>query len=139
MLQQDYLAKMIMQFIDAIRRSIDRAKERQDPRGAAETLETAIGDTTDIDGGVLLSLAPESLVGVMQVSGVDPHVTDYIAHSLLFSSMYLKQAGDEGLARIRESQARAVAQAYGVDLPQNYDEQATETFLQEAENALSSF
>ena len=43
----------------------------------------ALGDATDLDGEALLSLAPESLASVLQVSGVDPHLTEYIARSLM--------------------------------------------------------
>ena len=43
----------------------------------------ALGDATDLDGEALLSLAPESLASVLQVSGVDPHLTEYIALSLI--------------------------------------------------------
>lgn len=85
-------------------------------------LEDAVGDATDIDGGVLLSLAPESIASVMQVSGVDPRVTEYIARSLLLASGYLYEAGDHTLAEVRASQARAVAEAYGFDLPHDPEE-----------------
>ena len=53
MLQQDYLLRMIMQFIEAIRQSMQKAQGEHDPRIAAEMLETAIGEATDIDGSIL--------------------------------------------------------------------------------------
>lgn len=117
MFEQDYLVRILVQFAQAIRRSMQKAAGEQDPRGAADMLEAAVGEATDIDGGVLLSLAPESIAGVMQVSGTDPRVTAYIARSLLLESTYLHQAGDHGLADIRAAQARAIADAYAFDLP----------------------
>ena len=86
MLEQDYLMRILLQFAEAIRRSWSRAVEDRDPRDAANMLERAVGDATDIDGATLLSLSPESIASVMQVSGVDPRVSEYIARSLLLAS-----------------------------------------------------
>ena len=69
MLQRDYLVQMIQQFIQAIIKS--RTTSQQDPQLAADSLENAIGSATDIDGATLLSLGPESIASVMQLSGVD--------------------------------------------------------------------
>ncbi|MEG0791789.1 MAG: hypothetical protein RSG23_09175 [Gordonibacter sp.] len=118
MLTQDYLVRIMVQFAEIIRRSWMRATKERDPRGAADMLEDAVGEATDIDGGVLLSLSPESIASVMQVSGTDPKVTEYIARSLLLASGYLCEAGDYGLATVREQQARAIAEAYGHELPE---------------------
>lgn len=63
--------RILLQFAEAIRRSWSRAVEDRDPRDAANMLERAVGDATDIDGATLLSLSPESIASVMQVSGVD--------------------------------------------------------------------
>ena len=80
MFEQDYLMRLLMQFMEAMRRSIERADDGRDPAAAADMLENAIGDATDLDGSMLLSLAPESMASVLQVSGVDPHVTEYVAN-----------------------------------------------------------
>ncbi|MBQ6454700.1 MAG: hypothetical protein IJJ32_01245 [Eggerthellaceae bacterium] len=137
MLQQDYLMRMILQFAEAIRLSLQKSNGQHDPRAAAEMLEAAIGEATDIDGGILLGLAPESMVGIMQVSGTDPHLTGYIAHSLLMSSLYLKKANEPALAQLREKQARAVAFAYGITLPEVYSEADMEAFLDSQEEEIS--
>ena len=79
MFEQDYLMRIIAQLLGAIRRSMERAAGEEDPDGAASALDMALGDATDLDGEALLSLAPESLASVLQVSGVDPHLTEYIA------------------------------------------------------------
>ena len=86
MFEQDYLMRLLMQFMEAMRRSIERADDGRDPAAAADMLENAIGDATDLDGSMLLSLAPESMATVLQVSGVDPHVTEYVANSLQLES-----------------------------------------------------
>ena len=117
MFERDYLMRVIALFAEAVRRSWIQAKEKDDPRGAADSLEAAIGDATDIDGAILLSLAPESIAGVMQVSGVDPKVTEQIARSLVLEAEYLDDAGDAELAELRREQGRAIAEAYGIELP----------------------
>ena len=75
MFEQDYLMRIIAQLLGAIRRSMERAAGEEDPDGAARALDMALGDATDLDGEAPLSLAPESLASVLQVSGVDPHLT----------------------------------------------------------------
>ena len=116
MFEQDYLMRMIFQLMNALRRSMDRAGGEEDPEGAARLLDTALGDATDLDGAALLSLAPESLAGVLQVSGIDPHITEYLARSLWLSARYYGDAGNTALAELRAQQAEAVAAAYGHDL-----------------------
>ena len=86
MFEQDYLMRLLMQFMEAMRRSIERADDGRDPAAAADMLESAIDDATDLDGSMLLSLAPESMASVLQVSGVDPHVAEYVANSLQLES-----------------------------------------------------
>ena len=135
MLEQDYLMRILLQFAEAIRRSWSRAVEDRDPRDAANMLERAVGDATDIDGATLLSLSPESIASVMQVSGVDPRVSEYIARSLLLASGYRGEAGEHELAALRAERARALAVAYDLDLPDTPEELAL--LLDEADAELA--
>ena len=91
--------------------------EDEDPKEAADTLDEVVGNAVGMDGKSLLSLAPESITGVLQISGTDPRVTEFVARSLLLSSQYLTQAGQTVLASLRAEQARAIAQAYGFEWP----------------------
>ncbi len=68
MYEQDYLMSIIAQLLGAIRRSVERAAGEEDPDGAAAMMDAAIGEATDLDGTALLSLAPASLAGILQVS-----------------------------------------------------------------------
>lgn len=110
MLQRDYLMQMIQQFIQAIINS--RATAQRNPQEAADSLENAIGQATDIDGATLLSLGPESIASVMQLSGVDPRVAGYIAYSLQLEADYLRQAHNTMLADVRQQQAQAIAEVF---------------------------
>jgi len=104
-------------FFKALTRSWEQMEKEEDPQGAADTLEDAISAATDMDGTALLTLAPESIASIMQVTGVDPHIVEYISRSMLLESVYLDQAGDAGLSAIRAAQAHAIADAYGFGLP----------------------
>ena len=114
MLQRDYLVKLFSNLAQAIRRTI--FNEKDDPRGSAETLEQALTNATEIDGETLLSLSPESMASILQVTGTDPRVCGYVAHTLQLESDYLVQAGEDELAKVRAAQARALAEVYNVDL-----------------------
>lgn len=117
MLEQDYLMRLLMQFFEAICRAARRGQQEDDPQGAADILEQAVGQATEMDGALLLSLSPESIAQVMQVSGIDPDVTQFVARSLLLESVYLEKAGRSQLAAVRSAQAHEIADAYGFGLP----------------------
>lgn len=117
MLEQDYLMRMLLQFFQAMARSWEVSKDEDDPQAAADMLEVAIGNATDMDGAALLSLSPDSIAQIMQVTDVDPNVTQFVARSMLLESVYLEKAGQSSLAALRESQAHAIAAAYGFALP----------------------
>ena len=118
MFEQDYLMKLLLAFYQAMFKSLRRVTDvDEDPKEAADTLDEVVGNAVGMDGTSLLSLTPESVACVLQVSGTDPRVTEFIARSLLLSSEYLTQAKQGALASLRVEQARAVADAYGIDLP----------------------
>ena len=80
MLQQDYLMRMFTALAIAMRESMLRAQGDEDPEGAAELLEAALDKTTEIDGALLLQMAPESFVAMVQLSQTCAHRL-YLTHS----------------------------------------------------------
>lgn len=116
MLHQDFLMRMILDLVAAMQRSFTRSRQQKDPEGAAAMLEIAIGEATDIDGSVLLSLSPDSIASILQVSGTEPQLIEHLSRSLLLVSDYYREAGNAALAELRESQAYALATAYGFEL-----------------------
>ena len=116
MLEQDYIVRLLVEFIAAILRSLKRAKGERDLSGAAQILEDSITSATDMNGVALLSLAPESLAQVLQVSNTDPRVVVYIANSLALEAKYKRELGEDEIAKLRASQAEALAKAYGIEL-----------------------
>lgn len=138
MLQQDYLLRMFTALAVAIRESIMRAQGDEDPEGAAELLEAALDNATEIDGSLLLQMAPESFVMMVQLSQTDPALIGYISRTLMLESQYLTKAGLDAKAELRAGQAQALAQAYGFQVDESdvspegleafFDEQANEAF-----------
>lgn len=117
MLEQDYLMRQLLQFFKAMVRSHELNWKDEDPQGAADALEDAIGNATEMDGVALLSLSPDSIASIMRVTGIDPNITQFVARSMLLESVYLRKAGKNSLAQVREAQACAIADEYGFGLP----------------------
>ena len=137
MIEQDYLLRLIAQFIQAMLRAISMAGRRADelreaedeadgiarreeaepdPLGAAELLETAFGNCIEMDESVLLVLAPESFAGVLQVSGVDPQLVPHLVRCLQLEGEFLDEAGLPARADLRRKQADALALVYGLEM-----------------------
>ena len=132
MLQQDYLVRMLMRLAEAIGKSLAKAKDDEDPEAAADLLEAAVGEATELDGAVLLSLSPESIASVVQISGTDPRAVEYIVRTLLLEASYLEDAGKPEKAALRTQQANALADAYGVDVSSvGLSEEEFEEFFEE--------
>lgn len=116
MLQQDYLVRMFVQLANAIRESLQRARGDSDPVSAAELLDQSIEDATEMDGALLLRMAPESMAAMLQLSQSDPQLMEYVSRTLLLSSVYLNEAGKSTESQLRREQAYAVARAFNIEL-----------------------
>ena len=116
MFTQDYLMRMFMQLAAAMKESLLRARGQNDPRAAADMLDEAVSDATEMDGDLLLRMAPESMAAMLQLSQPDPQLMEYVSRSLLLYSQYLREAGDASASALRQEQAYAVARAFGVEL-----------------------
>lgn len=134
MLQQDYLLRMFTALAVAIRESMLRAQGDEDPEGAAELLEAALDNSTEIDGSLLLQMAPESFVTMVQLSQTDPDLIGYISRTLMLESQYLHEAGLDTKADLRAAQAQALARAYGFEVDaSDVSPQALDAFFGEEE------
>ena len=122
MYERDYLMRLIYLLVESIRHSWITAQKKDGPAGAAEMLEAAIGEATEIDGAVLLALAPESIASVLQVSGTNPRVIEYVVRSLELAATYQRDAGNDAVGELRHEQAQALAQAFGLEVPDSPEE-----------------
>ena len=116
MITEDYLMRQLLVFFRALMDARSRALNEKDFIGSAETLENLVGETSSLGADVFLRLAPESIASILQTTGNDPQVTEFMARSLMQAAEYREKAGDVEVANLRREQARAIAEAYGHDL-----------------------
>lgn len=113
LIEQDYLMRRLLALFAAIRRSWEKELKHEDPLDSAEQLELALGSAVDFESGLLLSLAPESFSTMVQVSGTDRRLVEFMLRSLAMASQLRAKGSDEAGAALRMAQAQALAQAYG--------------------------
>lgn len=112
MLQNDYLMRMILQLIAAIRRAL--LEQNREPGQKAEDVEAAVGQIVNMDPDLLFSLEPDSMVTMMQIDGsLDTETCGYVVESILYEADFLDEAGQGQKAALRREQAQALAGAYG--------------------------
>ena len=136
MLHRDYLVEQFIRFAEAIRLSWTKAKgEAADPLDAAELLEAAVGNATNIDGATLLLLSPDSIASILQITDTDPDVVEYLARTLLLESEYLAEGGEQARSDLRRDQAYAIARGYGIPLSEALlSKEEFEVFFSRTEN-----
>lgn len=113
MLQRDYVLEIIGQFVEGVSRALRRA-EAGEKDGLVAT-EQEIGELLELDHATALSLAPDSLVTMMVLSGMGDSVAAYVCYALERLARLYEAAGDEDAAGLRRLQARAVAESFGCD------------------------
>ncbi|HBT95643.1 MAG TPA: hypothetical protein DEB24_05975 [Coriobacteriia bacterium] len=130
MFQNDYLMRIIMQFVQALQRAL---RNRQaSPTERAADLEQVIGDAVNIDPRLLLSTDPESVVSLLQLGDFDEQIGEYVLRSLYMEANLLDEAGQGELADLRRAQAGAIAEAYNLDVTaEDVDPEALEAFFAE--------
>lgn len=130
MLQRNYLVRMFSQLAAALRETLLRSRNNEDPETLADLLEDSLSNATEIDGSLLLQLAPDSMAAMLQFSGTDSRLVAYVARVLLLESRYLDAAGHSSKAQLRRSQAEALSVSYDLGLDEScLDEQALEEFF----------
>ena len=114
MFQNDYLMRIILQFVAALQRAL--REQNMKPEEKAGDLEQLVGDAVNIDPRLLFSLAPESLVAMLQIGDFDEHIGGYVLRSMYMEAEILEEAGMLERASLRRAQADAIAQAYGFNV-----------------------
>ena len=122
MITEDYLMRMLLAFFKALVEANSRALNQKDMVGAAEMLENLVGESSSLGADMFLKLAPESVATILQTTGNDPQVTEFMARSLMQAAEYREKAGDHDTAELRKAQAKAIAEAYGHDLTVSMEE-----------------
>lgn len=117
MLHRDYLLEVIEQFVSTVSRTLAQALLHRDFDAAGE-VEAAIADLVQLDPDTAMSLAPESLVTMMLLSGTGDAVAGYAAYALNRLGDAYDSMNKPELAQMRRDQAVAIADAFGADINQ---------------------
>lgn len=124
--------RMFLQLASSIRESLERARGGEDPETAALRLDATLEDATEMDGALLLRMAPESMAALVKLSDPDPELMGYVARCLLLSSRFMAQAGNAAQASLREGQAHALASAFDFEIDDaDMSPEALEAFFEE--------
>jgi len=128
MFENDYIMRMILQLVSVIQRSL--LLRDLSPEVEAKDIEDAVGNAIDIDARLFFSLAPESMVSMLQLGSFDEQLSGYVLRSMYYEADILEKAGDIQRASLRRSQADAIAKAYGADVtPADATPAALEAFF----------
>lgn len=132
MFENDYIMRMILQLVRALRRSLVR--EYPTPAEEISDIEGKVAEALDLDPRLMFKLEPASLVSLLQVGNLDPKLAVYAVRSIYYESDLLEESGDIETAELRRAQADAIAEAYdlGVTLVDGSPE-SMEEFLDEQE------
>lgn len=115
MLHRDYLLEVIEQFVNGISQSLVRVFVHRD-LDAAQDVEEAVAELVQLDPETAMSLAPESLVTMMMLSGTGDAVAGYAAYALNRLGEAYDRAGEIELGEARKAQAQAIADSFNADL-----------------------
>lgn len=128
MFENDYLMRIILQFVAALQRAL--RENRASPVAEAQDLEALVGNAVNIDARLFFSLAPESMVSMLQLGDFDPQLGGYVLRSMYLEAELLDESDQPDKAQLRREQADAIAQAYGFDVtPADIEPEALEAFL----------
>ena len=130
MLQRDYLLEVIARFVEALTRALRLAVEKGDRQGCIDA-ESAVAELLELDPDTVGILAPESLVQLMQLSGLGEEVASYVGYTFDRVADIYEDMGDEATAELRRAQAEAIEAAFNGDLslvPEELDDIDRELF-----------
>ena len=113
MLQRDYILEIVGQFVDGVSEALRRALGGE--AGACEDVESQVAELLELDRATALSLAPDSLVTMMVLSGMGDTVAAYVCYALDRLSRVYEARGEGDLAGLRRLQASAVAESFDCD------------------------
>ena len=124
MLQRDYVLAQINLFVQTVLEPLRLALEELD-LDSVHTVEQAVGKLIDLDADTALALSPDSLVTMMQLSGIGDSVAGYASYALARIADSYERMGKEQTAGVRRDQARKVAVAFGwnlSDIPEEFED-----------------
>lgn len=113
MLQKDYIVEIVGQFARAVSDAFRVAVRGK--REGCEGVEQQIGELLELDPQTALSLAPDSLVTMMILSGMGDSLASYVSYALERLARVYDAQGEQDLAALRRLQAQAVEESFSCD------------------------
>lgn len=114
MIHKDYLEEALKKFVQSITKPLCHACIDHDISSLDE-VDEAIGTLLDLNKDVALSLSPQSLVTMMQLSGIGADVSHEIAFVLRKEALVYDHADEDDLCCLRMDQAEAIEEAFDCD------------------------
>ena len=100
MLHRDYLLEIISRFVESVTVALRRAVLQAEVTSAKE-VEDGIAALLDLDPYTTMSLAPNSLVTMMLLSGMGDSLASYVSYALDRVGDAYDDMGDKAKAELR--------------------------------------
>ncbi|MCL2632520.1 MAG: hypothetical protein FWD45_05500 [Coriobacteriia bacterium] len=114
MFENDYIMRMILQYLRFLRQALQQ--KHKDPREAAMDIEQQIGQAVNIDSSLLFSLSPDSMVAMLELSGYDQRLAEYMVRAMALNASLLEQAGFINQADLRRQQLEALILSFRLEI-----------------------
>jgi hypothetical protein len=108
--ENDYIMRMILQLVRVLRRSLTR--QYPSFKDEISDIEGSVAEAVDMDPRLMFSLAPESLVSVLQLGNFDAKLGGYVVRSIFYEADLLDKDGQTEKAKLRREQAEAINAAF---------------------------
>jgi hypothetical protein len=124
---------MILRLVNALTRSLN-ISDATNRKLAIESLEDSVADSVNIDPDLLYSLAPDSMVSMLNLGDFDERLGGYVVRSLYRIAELYDDYGMTATAALRREQADAINNRWKIGIvAADLSSDALEAFL-EAEN-----
>jgi hypothetical protein len=134
MFENDYIMKMVMQLSRILKRSL--ARQYPTFKDEINDIEGSVAEAVELDPRLMFTLAPESLVSVLQLGNFDAKLSGYVVRSIFYEADLLENDGQVQKAKLRREQAEAINSAFGDRLEAaSLTPAALEEFLAQNEDA----
>ena len=109
--RSDYILRLIEQMGSAIRLAFERFRGGGDADESLGMIHDAIGLAVDMDPSLFLTLAPQSMVSLVEISGFDDRLVGKMAEALMLEADILESRGLLVEAGVRREQSTALLHA----------------------------
>jgi hypothetical protein len=106
--ETDYIMRLVEQLGSVIRKTVERLGLRAEEEEPVTLASEAIGLALDMDPETASELAPNSLVSLLELRGLDRRVVELVHQAIEIEAVALEDRGEVVAAMFRREQAEAV-------------------------------